>query len=609
MSDPWSPVEHVSRNYTNVPAVLLADHYHEKAADLANQFVNASNSDGMEPVPKSLTINGYAGVREFILFFFFVVFREKRERKRERVEERAKRGGTNKKRKRRSLTSLSLSHALLPSSLPFFLSHHSDSPPLTGTPWCGGGKGQPACKSAVINATEIGGCDAPNTKLVLVSGSAFAYYFVHLESGSQLRAKILTVDGLALVEPRPVSLSAAEPLRMSPGQRYGIEVCAVDAKAARKRPGRLIIRAPLEQFGDASDDTNGLGLDGSPPCTPKTLGNCSIVDVASAVFDMGKPSSEVVEGGKLPGWPSLSAPANGTVAAKRGGAPSGPTEAGPPDATKTAELLLTTGFLTKEGEGPQYFFFNNVTWSVPGSLALLDSQKDAKLPANAASDGALTAGSNILEFKFGDVVDFVVTNTDDGKKFFLRFFFRSSFPSRFFLCFFLRLVSPRSFLTLFLSSSSSSQKKTSLSFSPSLPLSLFLSRRWAPAPPPRPVLLGHGRGRGRGVVRGRQDEARAYRGERRGGHPGQLVHRDQVPGQQPGAVVLALPHRVAPRRRDGAGREHDGVKRSFFFFFFSRRKKFFPFPLSPKHQNNKKTDFAATTAKALTAQKPQFKFV
>ena len=139
----------------------------------------------------------------------------------------------------------------------------------------------------MINATEIGGCDAPNTKLVLVSGSAFAYFFVHLESSSQLRATILTVDGLALVELKPVPLSAAEPLQMSPGQRYGIEVCAVDAKAARKKPlGRLIVRAPLEQFGDASDDTNGLGLDGSPSCTPKTLGNCSIVDVASAVFDM-----------------------------------------------------------------------------------------------------------------------------------------------------------------------------------------------------------------------------------------------------------------------------------------------------------------------------------
>lgn len=197
--------------------------------------------------------------------------REAEERKSEEVEKQAKRNG-----------------ALSPLSRSLFFFHISSKlPHLTGTPWCGGGKGQPACKSAVINATEIGGCDAPNTKLVLVSGSAFAYFFVHLESSSQLRATIMTVDGLALVEPKPVPLSAAEPLQMSPGQRYGIEVCAVDAKAARKKLlGRLIVRAPLEQFGDASDDTNGLGLDGSPSCTPKTLGNCSIVDVASAVFDM-----------------------------------------------------------------------------------------------------------------------------------------------------------------------------------------------------------------------------------------------------------------------------------------------------------------------------------
>ena len=37
--------------------------------------------------------------------------------------------------------------------------------------------------------------------------------------------------------------------------------------------------------------------------------------------------------------------------AKRGDTPSGPTEAGPPEATKTVELLLSTGSLTKEGEG------------------------------------------------------------------------------------------------------------------------------------------------------------------------------------------------------------------------------------------------------------------
>lgn len=68
VADPWSPVPHVSRNYSNVPAVLLADHYHSKAALLAEQFINASNSEGVEPVPLSMTINGYAGVREYFFF-------------------------------------------------------------------------------------------------------------------------------------------------------------------------------------------------------------------------------------------------------------------------------------------------------------------------------------------------------------------------------------------------------------------------------------------------------------------------------------------------------------------------------------------------------------
>ena len=120
-----------------------------------------------------------------------------------------------------------------------------------------------------------------------MSGSAYASFYVHLEAEFQLRANILTVDGVALVEPQPIAFSAAEPLPMSPAQRYGIEVCAVDTKAAKKKPlGRLIIRAPFDQFGAVTDDTNGLGLNGSPECTPKTLGNCSIVSVASAVFDM-----------------------------------------------------------------------------------------------------------------------------------------------------------------------------------------------------------------------------------------------------------------------------------------------------------------------------------
>lgn len=135
--------------------------------------------------------------------------------------------------------------------------------------------------------------------MVLVSGAAFAYFFVHLESpGSQLRAKILEVDGLVLADPVPIPLSEKEPLQMHPAQRYGVEVCAVDPKGARRKPGRLIIRAQVDQFADATDDTNGMGLNGAPPCSPKTLGNCSIVAVASAVFDMVRRGVE----GWVGGW-------------------------------------------------------------------------------------------------------------------------------------------------------------------------------------------------------------------------------------------------------------------------------------------------------------------
>ena len=135
----------------------------------------------------------------------------------------------------------------------------------------------------------------------------------------------------------------------------------------------------------------------------------------------------------------------------------------------------------------------NHSWSVPGSLALLDTQKEGKPPTNAAPDGALTAGGNILEFKFGDVVDFVVTNTDEGTR------------MSFFGFFFSHLVFCKPFLLLL------------LLLLLLLPKNLQKIRRRAPAPPSRAVLLGHGFGRGRRVLRGREDEARADRGERRDG--------------------------------------------------------------------------------------------
>ena len=100
VSDPWSPIAHVSRNYTNVPAVLLADHYHEKAADLASQFVNATNSEGVEPVPKSLTINGLAGVREFFFFWEGGRERKKQESERKKASESEIKSESAKERKR-----------------------------------------------------------------------------------------------------------------------------------------------------------------------------------------------------------------------------------------------------------------------------------------------------------------------------------------------------------------------------------------------------------------------------------------------------------------------------------------------------------------------------
>lgn len=73
------------------------------------------------------------------------------------------------------------------------------------TPWCGGGGGgsgkQPPCRSAVINAAPLASCASPNTELVFVSGAAFGFVLIHLESSVPLRARLLTVDGIALAAP------------------------------------------------------------------------------------------------------------------------------------------------------------------------------------------------------------------------------------------------------------------------------------------------------------------------------------------------------------------------------------------------------------------------
>lgn len=153
---------------------------------------------------------------------------------------------------------------------------------------------------------------------------------------------LLTVDRIMLATPRPVLMTPASPLELQPGQQYCVELCSDDPAAAAARPGRIVVRAPLEQFGTLAPGTNGLGLDG-PPCTPNNLSNCSIVDTAAAVLNFGRPYSQTtIDGDTLPFPGSLSLPFNGPTVeslaqsaitqAKNGGAVtlSGPTSVPPP---------------------------------------------------------------------------------------------------------------------------------------------------------------------------------------------------------------------------------------------------------------------------------------
>jgi len=191
VADPWSPAVPQFPRGVNSPTVFLSDQYHAGASALEQQYVNSENSEGVEPVPKSLSINGLAGVR---------------------------------------------------------------------TPWCGGGGNQPPCRSAVINAAPLGSCASPNTELVFVSGAAFAFVRIHLETGNvSVRATLLTVDGITLATPRPVFLKAAAPLELQPGQRYRVALCSDDPAAASAKPARIVIRAPLQQFGTAGKRSRRRG--------------------------------------------------------------------------------------------------------------------------------------------------------------------------------------------------------------------------------------------------------------------------------------------------------------------------------------------------------------
>lgn len=183
--------------------------------------------------------------------------------------------------------------------------------------------------------------------------------------------------------------------------------------------------------------------------------NCSIVNVASAVLDLkgrrkGQPANEVVEGSKLLPWPAdppqKEKEANESLAedlaehSTPGGlrslAGSGPTRAPPPNATITIPLVISTGGLSSVDPSPQYFFFNNITFAPLNDSAplddppLLEEQLTTGLPPNASPG---TAGYNVIELKFGDVVDLVVTNTDEGERggvFLFAFLSLSLFPFR-----------------------------------------------------------------------------------------------------------------------------------------------------------------------------------
>lgn len=204
--------------------------------------------------------------------------------------------------------------------------------------------------------------------------------------------------------------------------------------------------------------------------------NCSIVNVASAVLDLkgrkkGQSANEVVEGSKILPWPadppqkeketneSLAEDLaeHSTPGGLRSLSFSGPTRAPPPNATITVPLVISTGGLSSVDPSPQFFFFNNITLmplnnsSPLNDAPLLEQQLTTGLPPNASPG---TAGYNVVELKFGDVVDLVVTNTDEGDR---GFFFSVPFH--------------RGTVALFISF----QKNSTRSFHVSFPLSLFLS--------------------------------------------------------------------------------------------------------------------------------------
>jgi iron transport multicopper oxidase len=276
------------------------------------------------------------------------------------------------------------------------------------TPWCGG-TGQQPCRSSVINAGPVASCNAPNTVLNFVSGAAFGFVLINLE-GAALRARVVVLDGIVLPTPFATFTSATDSLVLYPGQRASVELCSSDPVASAAKPAKILLFSPLDQYGQQGVDTNGLGLT-SPP---------NIVNVAAAILDLNQPYKDTDVYGSTP---SL----NSTRLVDRDGAHRGPRGAlaaskmrgiaknnsfglaPPPPASKSVPILLSTGQVTSTSA--QYFFFNNITLSLPPQPATLDSALTTGLPPNAAPN---TAGYHVLDFNYGDVVDLVFYNSDPG---------------------------------------------------------------------------------------------------------------------------------------------------------------------------------------------------
>ena len=232
---------------------------------------------------------------------------------------------------------------------------------LTGraTQWCGGA-GQLPCRTSVIATGPLSTCASPTTVLKFVSWAAFAFVSVHLRTTASITATLVTLDGVTLATPRPIFLSLAAPLVLYPGQRAGVQLCSDDPVAAAAAGGSLFVRAPLEQFGTLTSNSNGLGLDGPG----------SIVDIAAAVVTFGgdvptttatgeplpppaplnlvalntAPFEEVIQASLVNavwGQPPVTAPGQ-TLA---------PMSDPPPPATVTVPILLSTGELKRGGRG------------------------------------------------------------------------------------------------------------------------------------------------------------------------------------------------------------------------------------------------------------------